>query len=197
MFDIDHFEMSAKDNVARRAKLFLSCIKRGKIINGEFVSDVNKYTHLEEYFPYDEAWANATQELSNCETYPDLLNRVERLAQQNIPFFVSLRTALQRIEDDITLQKQLKAALTKQSPSIMFTTLDAPRTKTPKQGENSSEEVSDDSESGDRVVSQSKPVLNQNRNITIHDDNTLRATRSLLRAWSKQLFASEMFKYDE
>lgn len=196
MFDIDHFEMSAKDNVAYRAKLFLSCIPQGVLRNGVFETITDEYTHLEKYYNYDEAYANAVQELSRFGSYTKMYERVKQLSTKTA-FFASLLKALDSIKDDIELQSQIQSALRKQSPNIMYTSigneLGAKYKKTKNvdvdEGSMSSEEIP--------TKKEERLVLNQQREIKIVDDNTLRSTRATLRSWSSNLFASGMFKYNQ
>ena len=200
MFDIDHFEMSAKDNVMYKAKLFLSTIPKYQMVDGKSKPEIDPYLYLNVYYTFDEAWTIATKELSSCESFSEILERTERLKDRS-GFFNALYKKLIGASEsgNIQIQNQVLTALRKQSPNLVFTKIGETRAQKIAKFKKTDQDGTDDSAAtSDNIPSRrEKLILNRERELSILDDNTLRATRSTLRSWSQKLYSSSVFKYSK
>lgn len=76
IWDIDHLEVSRKDNVSFKAKLFFSTIpNRIKSINNGIVTyeDVqDEYTGATQFISFAETWNKIMEDLSECDSFDDI-----------------------------------------------------------------------------------------------------------------------------
>ena len=197
-WDIDHFELSVKDNVAFRAKLFLSQIPKGRIddVTRRFVPVEDELLGTQSYYSYDESWRLVMDNLSNLSTFSAIKKEVKRLAKTSA-YFHSLNTVLDRVEGDIELENQLANAIKKQTATITFIEQSKPKQKR-KYNAEEDDVISDDESSTSDIESDTrKELLDQDKQLDIRNDNTLGPLRSTLRSWSQFAYSNGLFRYSE
>lgn len=206
-WDVFQFGTSKKDNVANRAKLFLSHVRLATLEIDEENPSEKVLAYAEDeflgspvYIPFGQAWTKILSDLWNIESYGDIDSRgeykstslrgkVKRLAK-NSAFY---RVLDQRLDDldgcveagigpDIELQNQIYATVKSQKAQMAAIWIDVPKTKY----------------TADSDALQSDPMaeITQRQNISrdeiddtnltwsIQNDNALRAKRTLPREWS-------------
>lgn len=122
IWDIDHLEVSGKDNVSFKAKLFLSTVPELKVeLNDDGTRDYTAATdgifEAPQYVSYDESWNKIKDDLWDCDSFDALNNtktdydvnsimyRVENLSKTD-KFYEALRQKLEVLidpEDDSML----------------------------------------------------------------------------------------------
>lgn len=200
-WDIDHFELSVKDNVAFRAKLFLSQIPKGRIddVTRRFVPLEDELLGTQSYYSYDESWRLVMDNLSNFSTFADIKKEVKRLSKTSA-YFYSLNSILDRIEGDIELENQLSNAIKKQTAIITFIEQNKPKaTKKYSSDEDdlSVDDTIEDLDVADKSGKTTSELLDQDKELKVKNDNTLGPLRSTLRTWSQFAYSSAMFRYSE
>lgn len=198
-WDKYQFQISAKDNVAFRAKLFLTQVKDRRFVydkeTGErsLVDVQHPLTGLNGFVSFDDAWMKILNNLHDVDGYQEFLKEVGRLAKTDA-FFASLLENLNQIEGDVELENQIFNTVSKHNPQVAQTHIKDKRTKG----------SSENDESGSLDVGEEQPRASfgvqkqkdQFREIEIKNDNTLKAVRMLPRDWSKAFFASPMVKFN-
>lgn len=210
VFDIESIKISKKDNVAFRAKLFLSMIERSMFVttmreeNGQIVYDKSfeyvkdEILNTPEFVPYSECWNKILEDLWSCETYDQkidgeyarssLRGMVKRLKQSD-SFYEALDRKLDAIQGDIELQNQIFGTVKSSKPQVAFQELRSPK-KLSGLGELSNLD-SDISE----FYSNNRAIADRDREWIMRDDNTLRAKRNLPRNWSKTAVSSGLIEF--
>ena len=193
-FDIDHFEQSRKDNVAFRAKLFLTIIPvKQKVFNeetGEFefqyVSD--DIFGTDTYYSFGEAWRQILTNLWNSQSFEDIYEKVKLLSTSS-GFFNSLLDSFEEVRnsDDIQLKNQIESTIRCAKSQVTFFTLQDPyRSDQEDDDVNLTyNEISDDSDYYDKVWDTSKKWI-------LTSGNALSGEKQLTRNWSKQAMANGM-----
>lgn len=210
----DMMKVSKKDNVALRAKLFLTQIQKAKFEYDE--ADLNAGKQLvyaaddilgwAQYVPYNEAWNLVLDNLWSCDSYNEkdkqgnylstsIMGRCQNLSK-SMAFFAVLYQKLQdEVGDDIQLQNQIFATVVSHKPQVAFFELQDPKERKMK----SSDEDYDTGNSMDDAAmpkndNRKKVYGDRERQWKLYNDNTLRAKRNLPRNWSKQFVLSGFVK---
>lgn len=135
IWDIDYMTLSRKDNVAFRAKLFLSQVEMGNLDFDErvdglpaWIPEADSMFDFPKYFDRNEAWVNILNNLWSAVTYDEInpnssedsdygiwsKNSIRGIVYNRARsdrFFRALHEKLNNIEDDIQLQTQILAAV--------------------------------------------------------------------------------------
>lgn len=206
----DMMKVSKKDNVALRAKLFLTQIQKAKFEYDE--ADLNAGKQLvyaaddilgwAQYVPYNEAWNLVLDNLWSCDSYNEkdkqgnylstsIMGRCQNLSK-SMAFFAVLYQKLQdEVGDDIQLQNQIFATVVSHKPQVAFFELQDPK-------ENKKKSSDEDYDSGNSMDDATMPKNDNRKKVygdrerqwKLYNDNTLRAKRNLPRNWSKQFVLS-------
>lgn len=210
----DMMKVSKKDNVALRAKLFLTQIQKAKFEYDE--ADLNAGKQLvyaaddilgwAQYVPYNEAWNLVLDNLWSCDSYNEkdkqghylstsIMGRCQNLSK-SMAFFAVLYQKLQdEVGDDIQLQNQIFATVVSHKPQVAFFELQDPK-------EHKKKSSDEDYDSGDSMDDATMPKNDNRKKVygdrerqwKLYNDNTLRAKRNLPRNWSKQFVLSGFVK---
>lgn len=198
-WDKYQFEISAKDNVAFRAKLFLTQVKDKRFVYDpetgvrSLVDVQHPLTGLNGFVSFDDAWIKILNNLHDVDGYQEFLKETERLAKTDA-FFASLLENLYRISGDVELENQIFNTVSKHNPQVAQTHIaDKVQYAVESNDDSSNMDVGEDQPRASFGV---KKQNDQFREIEIHNDNTLKAVRMLPRDWSKAFFASPMVKFN-
>ena len=172
----DNYIIDQKDNVAYRAKLFLTQIRDVRFEynettgKNETVQKVDPETGLPLYVSFDEAWQIITKELHEVDSFEELMSEVQRLSKTKA-FFVELYKNLQSIGNDTQLQTQIYSTVNKHLTKVLQLHMKSDSSK--------------------------YQEYDQERAIEIINDSRLKAKRLLPKDWSADFFSSAAVKYDE
>ena len=172
----DNYIIDQKDNVAYRAKLFLTQIRDVRFeyneVTGqnETVQKVDPETGLPLYVSFDEAWQIITSQLHEVDSFEELMSEVQRLAKTKA-FFAELYKNLQSIGNDTQLQTQIYSTVNKHLTKVLQLHM--------------------------KSDSYKYQEYDQEREIEIVNDSRLKAKRLLPKDWSADFFSSAAVKYDE
>lgn len=223
-WDVFQFGESKKDNVANRAKLFLTHLQKARLeIDPE--NPENKVLYYEQdellrtpvYVPFGEAWTKITSELWDIESYAaidkeghylptSLRGKVQSRAKYEW-FYRVLDEKLNELDGDSTLgidpdiemQNQIYATVKSQQAQMAQIWLDDKEALAGKEKQRRiAEEQMDDIMSLDNVTTMNKDesIDDIDRSWQIINDNGLRAKRSLPRQWSNSAILSGLVTYD-
>lgn len=195
----DNYVIDQKTNVAFRAKLFLCQIK-----DTEFVYDENtkrntsvikkdENTGLSRYVSYDDAWHIITSNLNTVDSFEELLKRVQQLSKTKT-FFAELYKNLLSVGADTQLQTQIYRTVNKHLTTVAQIEVKSKRRH--QRRSNIDEEYTSVSDT-DVVSNGVFKEYDQDKQLEILNDNTLKAKKMLPRDWSKDLFASPLITYDK
>lgn len=193
----DNYTIDQKTNVAFRAKLFLSQVRDSQLVYDDQlktnipVQKKDPTTGLPSYVSYDDAWHKITSELHNVDGFGELMKVVQRLSKTKA-FFAELYKNLQSIGDDIELQTQICTTVNKHLTTVAHINMESAQQRRFKQSYDDVTVSSDDETISDVVYKK----YDQDRNLEIRNDNTLKAKRMLPRDWSKDLFSSPVMMFD-
>lgn len=194
----ENYTTSKKDNVAFRAKLFLCQIK-----DAEFVFDENTQqrilrqrrdpiTGLQKYVSYDTAWQIITKELSNVDSYDDILKTVYRLSKTKA-FFAQLYKNLQSIRGDVQLETEIFNTVNKHLTKVVQIQMrDKSKAFAKKDRYSDGSEVNTEDYVPAKTI---QKTYDQNKDFEILNDNAIKAKRMLPRDWSKDLFGSPLIEF--
>lgn len=223
-WDVFQFGESKKDNVATRAKLFLTHLQKARLeIDPENPEQKVLYYEQDEllqtpvYVPFGEAWTKITSELWDIESYAatdkeghylptSLRGKVQSRAKYEW-FYRVLDEKLNEldgdstlgIEPDIEMQNQIYATVKSQQAQMAQIWLDDREALAGKEKQRRiAEEQMDDIMSLDNVTAMDKDesIDDIDRAWQIINDNGLRAKRSLPRQWSNSAILSGLVTYD-
>lgn len=172
----DNYIIDQKDNVAYRAKLFLTQIRDVRFeyneVTGknEIVQKIDSETELPLYVSFDEAWQIITSQLHEVDSFEELMSEVQRLAKTKA-FFAELYKNLQSIGNDTQLQTQIYSTVNKHLTKVLQLHM--------------------------KSNSYKYQEYDQEREIEIVNDSRLKAKRLLPKDWSTDFFSSAAVKYDE
>lgn len=97
---LDSIEISKKDNALGSIKIFISTIINSKFgENNELEQITDPLTGLPTFFNFDLAWNTLIRDLHNCETYTEIEDRINKLAETK-PFYKALSNKLKNTDDD-------------------------------------------------------------------------------------------------
>lgn len=97
---LDSTEISKKDNALGSVKIFISTIINSKFgENNELEQITDPLTGLPTFFNFDLAWNTLIRDLHNCETYTEIEDRINKLAETK-PFYKALSNKLKNTDDD-------------------------------------------------------------------------------------------------
>lgn len=200
-WDVMQLSISKKDNVAFRAKLFLSLIEKGKFVLDPETGEREYQTQFDDiisdvplYWSYSEAWSSILKNLWMCESYDNIdpntgvfavnsiRGKVKQLADRKMALFVALNDKLEEIEGDIELENQILATVKSSYNQVAQIWLNDPVEK--------SMGIMDLPE--DMVSSVVEIPTDEKRIWDIRNDNTLKAKRNQPRLWSQEFASSNV-----
>lgn len=200
-WDVMQLSISKKDNVAFRAKLFLSLIEKGKFVLDPETGEREYETQFNDiisdvplYWSYSEAWSSILKNLWMCESYDSvdpntgvfavnsIRGKVKQLADRKMALFVALNDKLEEIEGDIELENQILATVKSSYNQVAQIWINDPVEKP--MG------IMDLPE--DMVSSVVEIPTDEKRTWEIRNDNTLKAKRNQPRLWSQEFASSNV-----
>lgn len=200
-WDVMQLSISKKDNVAFRAKLFLSLIEKGKFVLDQETGEREYETQFNDiisdvplYWSYSEAWSSILKNLWMCESYDSIdpntgvfavnsiRGKVKQLADRKMALFVALNDKLEEIEGDIELENQILATVKSSYNQVAQIWINDPVEK--------STGIMDLPE--DMVSSVVEIPTDEKRTWEIRNDNTLKAKRNQPRLWSQEFASSNV-----
>lgn len=200
-WDVMQLSISKKDNVAFRAKLFLSLIEKGKFVLDPETGEREYETQFNDiisdvplYWSYSEAWSSILKNLWMCESYDNIdpnigtfaansiRGKVKQLADRKMALFVALNDKLEEVEGDIELENQILATVKSSYNQVAQIWLNDPVEK--------SMSIMDMPE--DMVSSVVEVPTDEKRTWEIRNDNTLKAKRNQPRLWSQEFASSNV-----
>lgn len=200
-WDVMQLSISKKDNVAFRAKLFLSLIEKGKFVLDPETGEREYETQFNDiisdvplYWSYSEAWSSILKNLWMCESYDNIdpntgvfaansiRGKVKQLADRKMALFVALNDKLEEVEGDIELENQILATVKSSYNQVAQIWLNDPVEK--------SMGIMDLPE--DMVSSVVEVPTDEKRTWEIRNDNTLKAKRNQPRLWSQEFASSNV-----
>lgn len=194
----DNYIINQKDNVAYRAKLFLTQIKDVEFVYNEQTGQkelqqkTDAETGLPLYVSFDDAWQRITKELHEVDSFEELMSEVQRLAKTKA-FFAELYKNIASVGNDIQLQTQIYSTVNKHLTKVLQIQMQSDRKKIGK-----SKQYLDAIAGLEATISQKiTQKYDQERILEIVNDSRIKARRMLPRDWSADFFSSAAIKYDE
>ena len=214
-WDVFQFEVSKKDNVANRAKLFLTHLPKARLeVNDENNSEKDIVYETDDlldtplYMPFGEVWTKILKDLWDIESYSEkdkdgnylsssLRGKVKNRAK-NEAFYRILDDKLSELDGDVNLdidpdiemQNQIYATVKSQQAQMAQIWLEDPKAKfvtSSQMYEDLQGDLGDEYKSQD---SNNEDIDDVDRAFNIINDNALRAKRSLPREWSNAVMLS-------
>lgn len=217
-WDVFQFGESKKDNVANRAKLFLTHIQRARLeIDPDnldekvLVYETDPLLDSPIYVPFGEAWTKITSEMWDIESYADIdkdgnylptsfRGKVEQRAKYEW-FYRVLDKKLDELdgdefgnEPDIEMQNQIYSTVKSQQAQMAQIWLEDSKRKFTVNSE-FEDIIGDDAYLSNNASNDDIDDVDRNWNII--DDNGLRAKRSLPRQWSNTAMLSGLVAYEK
>lgn len=216
--DIENFQVSKKDNVAFRAKLFLGQIEKRRFeydeLTGEkrAVSVPDRFLGLRQYEPFGEAWTKMLNDLWMCDSFDEIDEKSDNpenpyaktslmykviMLSKSQPFYTAVREKLEslyhmdeegNVVKDIQLENQILATIKSQLPITGYMRIQTPQQK--KVVANTTEYMSDSD-----MQAVAKIPGDTDKQVEIFTDQTFRAKRMLPREWSKNAVVSGLVGY--
>lgn len=193
-WDINQGEISKKDNIAFRAKLFFYSLPRYEY---KFIEDENGNItrviepSLDNIFgfpntiPFDEVWVRIMEHLWDIDTYDDIITECKRLSEAD-PIFYSMLQMLTSKENPITDNEKRQLEVTIKSAKLQLTTISVEHPR-PKIDRNASDENIQD------AIEQSlKQYIWK-----VRDSDNLRLIKRLPAIWSNSFYTSELIETNE
>lgn len=216
-WDVFQFGESKKDNVANRAKLFLTHIQRARLeIDPDnldekvLVYETDPLLDSPIYVPFGEAWTKITSEMWDIESYADIdkdgnylptsfRGKVKQRAKYEW-FYRVLDKKLDELdgdefgnEPDIEMQNQIYSTVKSQQAQMAQIWLEDNKRKFTVNSE-FEDVIGDDAYLSNNASNDDIDDVDRNWNII--DDNGLRAKRSLPRQWSNTVMLSGLVAYE-
>ena len=216
-WDVFQFGESKKDNVANRAKLFLTHIQRARLeIDPDnfdekiLVYETDPLLDSPVYVPFGEAWTKITSEMWDIESYADMdkdgnylstsfRGKVKQRAKYEW-FYRVLDKKLDELdgdefgnEPDIEMQNQIYSTVKSQQAQMAQIWLEDSKRKFTVNSE-FEDIIGDDAYLSNNASNDDIDDVDRNWNII--DDNGLRAKRSLPRQWSNTAMLSGLVAYE-
>lgn len=214
-WDVFQFEISKKDNVANRAKLFLTHLPKARLeVNDENNSEKDIVYETDDlldtplYMPFGEVWTKILKDLWDIESYSEkdkdgnylsssLRGKIKNRAK-NEAFYRILDDKLSELDGDVNLdidpdiemQNQIYATVKSQQAQMAQIWLEDPKAKfvtSSQMYEDLQGDLGDEYKSQD---SNNEDIDDVDRAFNIINDNALRAKRSLPREWSNAVMLS-------
>lgn len=214
-WDVFQFEVSKKDNVANRAKLFLTHLPKARLeVNDENNSEKDIIYETDDlldtplYMPFGEVWTKILKDLWDIESYSEkdkdgnylsssLRGKVKNRAK-NEAFYRILDDKLSELDGDVNLdidpdvemQNQVYSTVKSQQAQMAQIWLEDPKAKfvtSSQMYEDLQGDLGDEYKSQD---SNNEDIDDVDRAFNIINDNALRAKRSLPREWSNAVMLS-------
>lgn len=207
-WDVFQFEVSKKDNVATRAKLFLSHIQKAKLVpnpENPQIKDIEYETddllNSPVYMPFGEVWTKILNDMWDIESYsavdknnnylPSSLRGKIKQRSLDSAFYRILDQKLGELdgnseletEPDIEMQNQIYSTVKSQCAQMSQIWLTDPQKKFTK-SEDLNVAIGDLTESYQSQDSNYDEISDVDRIFEIINDNALKAKRSLPRQWS-------------
>lgn len=217
-WDVFQFGESKKDNVANRAKLFLTHIQRARLeIDPDnldekvLVYETDPLLDSPIYVPFGEAWTKITSEMWDIESYADIdkdgnylptsfRGKVKQRAKYEW-FYRVLDKKLDELdgdefgnEPDIEMQNQIYSTVKSQQAQMAQIWLEDSKRKFTVNSE-FEDIIGDDAYLSNNASNDDIDDVDRNWNII--DDNGLRAKRSLPRQWSNTAMLSGLVAYEK
>ena len=217
-WDVFQFGESKKDNVANRAKLFLTHIQRARLevdpdnLNEKIlVYETDPLLNSPVYVPFGEAWTKITSEMWDIESYADMdkdgnylstsfRGKVKQRAKYEW-FYRVLDKKLDELdgdefgnEPDIEMQNQIYSTVKSQQAQMAQIWLEDNKRKFTVNSE-FEDVIGDDAYLSNNASNDDIDDIDRNWNII--DDNGLRAKRSLPRQWSNTAMLSGLVAYEK
>ena len=217
-WDVFQFGESKKDNVANRAKLFLTHIQRARLeidsdnLNEKvLVYETDPLLNSPVYVPFGEAWTKITSEMWDIESYADMdkdgnylstsfRGKVKQRAKYEW-FYRVLDKKLDELdgdefgnEPDIEMQNQIYSTVKSQQAQMAQIWLEDSKRKFTVNSE-FEDVIGDDAYLSNNASNDDIDDIDRNWNII--DDNGLRAKRSLPRQWSNTAMLSGLVAYEK
>lgn len=216
-WDVFQFGESKKDNVANRAKLFLTHIQRARLevdpdnLNEKvLVYETDPLLNSPVYVPFGEAWTKITSEMWDIESYAEMdkdnnylptsfRGKVKQRAKYEW-FYRVLDKKLDELdkdefgkEPDIEMQNQIYSTVKSQQAQMAQIWLEDSKRKFTINSE-FEDTIGDDAYLSNNASNDDIDDVNRSWNII--DDNSLRAKRSLPRQWSNTAMLSGLVAYE-
>lgn len=216
-WDVFQFGESKKDNVANRAKLFLTHIQRARLeIDPDnfdekvLVYETDPLLDSPVYVPFGEAWTKITSEMWDIESYADMdkdgnylstsfRGKVKQRAKYEW-FYRVLDKKLDELdgdefgnEPDIEMQNQIYSTVKSQQAQMAQIWLEDSKRKFTVNSE-FEDIIGDDAYLSNNASNDDIDDVDRDWNII--DDNGLRAKRSLPRQWSNTAMLSGLVAYE-
>ena len=216
-WDVFQFGESKKDNVANRAKLFLTHIQRARLevdpdnLNEKvLVYETDPLLNSPVYVPFGEAWTKITSEMWDIESYAGMdkdnnylptsfRGKVKQRAKYEW-FYRVLDKKLDELdgdefgnEPDIEMQNQIYSTVKSQQAQMAQIWLEDNKRKFTVNSE-FEDTIGDDAYLSNNASNDDIDDVDRNWNII--DDNGLRAKRSLPRQWSNTAMLSGLVAYE-
>lgn len=217
-WDVFQFGESKKDNVANRAKLFLTHIQRARLeidpdnLNEKvLVYETDPLLNSPVYIPFGEAWTKITSEMWDIESYAAMdkdgnylstsfRGKVKQRAKYEW-FYRVLDKKLDELdgdefgnEPDIEMQNQIYSTVKSQQAQMAQIWLEDSKRKFTVNSE-FEDVIGDDAYLSNNASNDDIDDIDRNWNII--DDNGLRAKRSLPRQWSNTAMLSGLVAYEK
>lgn len=200
-WDVMQLSISKKDNVAFRAKLFLSLIEKGRFVLDPETGEREYETQFNDiisdvplYWSYSEAWSSILKNLWMCESYDNvdpntgayatnsIRGKVKQLADRKMALFVALNDKLDEISGDIELENQILATVKSSYNQVAQIWLNDPIERA----------NLDPNTPEDMISSVAEIPTDEKRLWEIRNDNTLKAKRNQPRLWSQEFASSNV-----
>lgn len=216
-WDVFQFGESKKDNVANRAKLFLTHIQRARLEvdldnpkEKTLVYETDSLLNSPVYVSFGEAWTKITSEMWDIESYADMdkdnnylptsfRGKVKQRAKYEW-FYRVLDKKLDELdgdefgnEPDIEMQNQIYSTVKSQQAQMAQIWLEDNKRKFTVNSE-FEDIIGDDAYLSNNASNDDIDDVDRNWNII--DDNGLRAKRSLPRQWSNTAMLSGLVTYN-
>lgn len=217
-WDVFQFGESKKDNVANRAKLFLTHIQRARLevdpdnlSEKVLVYETDPLLNSPVYVSFGEAWTKITSEMWDIESYADMdkdgnylstsfRGKVKQRAKYEW-FYRVLDKKLDELdgdefgnEPDIEMQNQIYSTVKSQQAQMAQIWLEDNKRKFTVNSE-FEDVIGDDAYLSNNASNDDIDDIDRNWNII--DDNGLRAKRSLPRQWSNTAMLSGLVAYEK
>lgn len=214
-WDRFQFESSKKDNVASRAKLFLTHLRKGHLIPNEdgsktLIYEQDDLLQSPIYMPFGEVWNRILEDLWSVETYDDRDNNGQYLPnslrgmiarkKENDAFYRILDEKLSEldgntelgIKPDIQLQNEILNTIKSQKPQMAAMWLEDP-SNTFTNSMNFGDMIGGDFDYFARDATD-EDIDDVSRIWKIQNDNSLRAQFALPKQWSNTLALSGLIE---
>lgn len=219
-YDIENYQLSKKDNVAFRAKMFLGFVEKRKFVTDEngnrtTILDTDDILGYAQYLPFSECWNKILKDCWSCETFdeldPNSKDQDNPYAKTSFRYEIRFRSKSDEVyaaldekmdqcyyftEDgmmmpDIELQNQILSTVKSSFPKLGYSKIETSKAIQMRYDDTSTQSYGEDSD----FSSKSLIPSDIEKDFTIFSDNTYKSKRMLPRQWSKQAISVGLAKY--